>query len=280
MAAEHLLQKGVEHFAFIGLPGLRYCDERLLGFSETLSRHACTCDVFWVGGRTLPKCLVQSEPYIHIISSVKKPVSIFATNDRVGFGVLLACQQLRLLCPDTVSLIAVDNDDILCSLATPQMSSIHIASEKIGYRAAELLAGMMEGQQPRALWEEIIPHSVIQRHSSDVMRVGDPLVAEALRVIRSRREEGLNVPAVLKTLPGSRRTLERKFQETLGHGIYDEIRRSRIERAQELLRESNLSIAKISRAVGFNSVTRFGITFREQVGINASDYRNTKKKVP
>jgi len=64
------------------------------------------------------------DPAFHLaaLRELPRPVGVFACNDRIGFGVLEACRQLGLACPEQVAVVGVDNDDVLCALAAIPMT--------------------------------------------------------------------------------------------------------------------------------------------------------------
>lgn len=276
LVAEHLLQRGLEHFAFFGVTGWKVSAQRLEGFAAALREKGRSCSVCAVGGqgnRLRSYQMVAGGLHVASLRQLPRPVGVFAMNDRLGFGVLEACQILGLAVPDQVAVVGVDNDETLCTLAQPQMSSVAIPAEQVGYRAAEALDLLMEGKRPPQERVLLPPGPVELRHSSDVLAIGDEMVAEALRFIRNHASEFIDVSDVMRVLPVSRRSLERRFRLLVGHGVYQEIRRVHVERAMRLLADTDWPITRVARESGFHSINRFEAGFRRVAGLPASRYR-------
>lgn len=67
--------------------------------------------------------------------------------------------------------------------------------------------------------------------------------------------------------------LSRQIKRHMGKNFLQTVMQIKIEKAKQLLRETNLSIAQISEAAGFHSVFYFSRIFHEKVGISPTDYR-------
>lgn len=282
MAAEHLLEHNLDHFAFIGPKEWNYSLQRCNGFAGTLTRHDAQCTKCWIrpatNTRQLDEAWVARSYYLEAVQQLSPPVGVFASNDRVGYGILRACKHLGLRVPEDICLISVDNDEILCNLATPNLSSISLSGEEFGYQAAKMLSALMDGRQPKNRHVIIPPKGVVLRNSSDFLKVDDPYVADSLRYIRNHSGRFIDVSDVMSIMPISRRSLERRFQDVVGHGIYREISRCHVERAKELLENTDEPVSRIARESGFNSTNRFEDTFRKETGLSATAYRKKKAK--
>lgn len=283
VAAQHLLKFNLDHFAFAGPPSLTPAFARYEGFAQHLKSRGVTCD------RTLMDNISSAESqsggmadavppqiFLEPLLKMKRPIGIFASSDRVGISILLACRQLGLRLPDDVALIGVDNDEIFSQLSYVGMTSIQPNSARIGYEAAKLLKRLMDGESIEPQRIEIPPEGIVQRDSTDAIRSKYREVAHALRYIRNHAHEDIDVNSLVDVLPVSRRSLETKFKEEVGRGISQEIRRVRVERAKELLLSSDQSLDQIARNCGFSSVARLNFAFQRLLGMNASDFRNAQ----
>ena len=183
MAAEHLLEHNLDHFAFIGPKEWDYSQRRCKGFADTLAEHGSQCTKCWIrpatNTRQLDESWIENSYYLEAIKQLAPPIGVFASNDRVGYGILRACKHLGLRVPEDVCLISVDNDEILCNLASPNLSSIALSGEEFGYQAAKMLSALMNGKEPKVRHVIIPPKSVVMRNSSDFLKVEDPYVADA-----------------------------------------------------------------------------------------------------
>ncbi len=270
MAAHHLMERTLDQFAFVGESDVEPNITRLDGFRTTLESQGASCELllYMARGSEHPSNLVDA------LAGLTCPVGIMANADRTGFAVLEACRRLGLRCPEDVMLIGVDNDTVFCSLAPTTITSIDPAAGQIGYQAAKMLDRLMNGQDVANEHVLVPPAGVIERHSTEMTRYKYPEVARALRFIRRREAECINAADVVAAVPVSRRWLEMKFKEEIGHGIYHEIRRVHIERAKTLLVETDWSVSRVSRECGFNSAARFDVTFQDLAGMTPAEYRN------
>ncbi|MDF7823688.1 DNA-binding transcriptional regulator [Pontiellaceae bacterium B12227] len=277
MAAEHLLEHELDRFAFIGPKEWDYSVMRCNSYAKALRKQKAPCTKCWIrpasASKQLDESWVESNHYLEAIKQLQPPVGVFASNDRVGYGILRACQQLGLRVPEDICLISVDNDEILCNLANPNLSSISLSGEEFGYQAAAMLDAQMKGLPLERDNVMIPPERVVLRNSSDFLTVEDRYVADALRYIRNHASRFIDVSDVMSVLPISRRSLERRFQDVVGHGVYKEISRCHVERAKELLEQTDWPVSRIARESGFNSTNRFEDTFRKETDLSATAYR-------
>ena len=289
MAAEHLLAHNLDRFAFIGPKEYRYSQIRCESFSETIEKHGNPCTKCWIrptaptSKQLLDDSWIEHSHYIEALQQLQPPVGVMAANDQVGYGILRAMRQLGLRSPEEICLVSVDNDEILCNLAYPNLSSIALSAKEFGYKAAAMLDAQMRGKPLQETPALIPPTQVVLRNSSDFLQLDDRYVADALRYIRNHAGRFIDVSDIMSIMPISRRSLERRFQEVVGHGVYKEISRCHIERAKEMLEQTDRPVSHVARESGFNSTNRFEDTFRKETGLSATDYRKkiaarTKRK--
>lgn len=82
---------------------------------------------------------------------------------------------------------------------------------------------------------------------------------------RSRAAEVLSVDDVVEATSPSRRLLERHFKDVVGTSVYQEIQRTHIERACQMLVETSWSMAEIAERCGFSSPVHFRIAFKRHM---------------
>jgi AraC-like DNA-binding protein len=116
-------------------------------------------------------------------------------------------------------------------------------------------------------------HELISRGPQNVVAVQDRLVAEAIRLIWEQSLRPMTIDGLVRQLPVTRRSLERRFHGALGHGIHDEIVHCRLDRTKRLLTATNLSLKEVASAAGFPDSDSLGRTFRRIEGITPSEYR-------
>lgn len=212
------------------------------------------------------------EKVLRWVRGLPRPVGVFAANDAWGVQLIEVCRQANLRVPDDVALVGVDNDDLLCEMARPSLSSVAVPAEQVGFEAAALLDKLLAGETPAAGSALFPPVRVVARQSSDLLALDDAEVAAAVRLIR-RAGKPIQVADILREVAISRRALERRFAAVLGRGLGEEIRRVRVERARELLAGTELPMAAVAARAGYSGVTRLCVAFRKGTGYAPADYR-------
>lgn len=277
LALEHLLSRGFTNFAYFAPPSLRYSTSRREAFCAATSEAGYECHEYRPGygaGRKISWGERQRRVN-RWLASLPRPIAVLAVDAYHARQLAEICHFAEIRVPDEVAILAGDSDDLLCEVATPPLSAISVASERIGYEAAELLNKLMSGRPCPKKPMLIPPHGVVSRQSTDVMSIDDPTIVQALRFIQQHAHHGIGVEGILREIPISRRSLEMQFRAYLGRSPAEEIRRVRLERGCQLLERRELSITEIALACGFSNATRFGIAFRKKYGATPRSYRKT-----
>jgi LacI family transcriptional regulator len=191
--------------------------------------------------------------------------------------VLDACRRVNVLVPDEVAVIGVDNDEILCNLSSPPLSSVDINTQQVGYEAAALLERMMAGRSAPKQPLLLAPHGVVSRESTDVLATEDRELAAAIRHIREHACEGLRVKDFAKWTNLSRREMERRMRKLIGRSPKEEITRIQLERAKRLLTETDLAAGVIGEKCGFVEPKYFSQVFHTKIGLPPGAYRRKVK---
>jgi len=179
--------------------------------------------------------------------------------------------------PDEVAVVAVDNDELLCELAHPPLSSVIPNTRRTGYEAAALLDRLMSGGKSRGETHLIPPLGVATRLSTDVLAIEDPHVSRAVRFIREHACDGINVQDVLRAVPQSRRLLEGRFRKLLGRTPHEEILRVQVQRVKQLLTETDLTLDAIAERTGFSHTEYLSVVFRREVGTPPGRFREQNR---
>lgn len=276
LGAEHLLERGLRHFGFCGLarglhPGL---DRRAEHFQQLIQQSGHDCSLFATSRRRRPLSWEEEQERLaHWIQDLPKPVGIMTSNDDRGMQVLDACRRIGALVPDDVAVLGVDNDEYLCGLSIPSLSSIDVNSEEIGYTAAELLDRMMAGHKPPRRLPEIAPRGIVIRKSTDVLAIEDQDVVRAVRFVRENACRGIHATDVLRHVGSSRASLEPRIRQILRRSIHQEIERVRMERVKELLATTNLEIKQVAQRTGFRYVSYLTRVCQRVLGETPARYR-------
>jgi LacI family transcriptional regulator len=200
------------------------------------------------------------------------------SSDERGLQLLEACRRINVLVPDEVAVIGVDNDEIICNLSHPNLSSVDVNTYNVGYEAAALLDRMMAGAPAPEQPVLLAPGIVVPRESTDVLATDDRELADAIRKIRRHACDGLRLKDFATMTKLSRRTLERRVRSLLGRSPKEEITRVQLESAKRLLVDTNLSVVAVAEKCGFTQPRYFSQVFHAKVGIPPTLYgRNAKR---
>ena len=271
MAAEDLLGRGFERFAFAAWRGKFYSDARYEGYRRRLEREDCPCEIGPGEGEGLEAWLTS------LTAGGRGPVAVFAANDELGARVVRTLGRLGVRVPEEVAVMGVDNDRAVCRLVHPPLSSIETGNERVGARAVELLERLLGGDPPPDEPITVEPLEVVTRQSTDTVAVDHPEAAAALKYIRDHACEGIGVGDVLKAVPAARRTLEYQFKRRLGRTMHGEIRRVQIDRAKRLLTHTEMAMPDITEAIGLGSASQLSVAFRRATGETPIGYRKRSR---
>jgi LacI family transcriptional regulator len=277
-AAAHLASCGFQRFAFLGVSGTFWSEERRRGFLHGLSAAESAHPrvvpqlsrslSWWEDTRGSPTALAD------FLSRLQLPAALFACNDTAGLRATELAHRLGIAVPEGLAILGVDNEDIICELASPSLSSIMLDCETIGYKAASCLDAVLNRKGPAdGSRTSVPPRDVAERESTKVFSCPDPVVARAVTFIRARAYEGINVGDVVSVAAASRRSLEMRFRSAMGRTIHQEIARARIARARRLLADSSLTVEKVAAGAGFSAVQRFHAEFRRAEGMSPGQWR-------
>lgn len=272
LAADHLLERGFRHFGYCGDPRFNWSTWREQHFRQRVEAARKTLYVFEPAA-SAADIAAQAADLRRWLQALPKPVGIMACYDIRGLQILDACRSAGLAVPGEVAVIGVDNDALLCDLASPPMSSVIPNTHRTGYEAAALLDRMMAGKKVRPVAHLIAPLGIAARQSTDVLAVDDRAVARAVQFIREHACGGINVSDVLGAVPMSRRVLEQRFQRLLGRTPREEILQVRLARVRQLLSETDLPLYLIADRTGFEHVEYLSVVFKRETGRTPSEFR-------
>lgn len=281
IAADHLIRRGFRHFAFCGFNGTDWSDLRRANFEHRISEAGFSCQAFENPGPTQSFSASDYEEHgerherdlMNWLQALPKPCGLMACNDARGRQVLNCCREVGVAVPDELAVIGVDKDEVFCELSDIPLSSVILNTQQIGFEAAALLARLMAGACVESQSTLIKPIGVIARQSTDVLAIDDRHIAAALRHIRERACDGLNVEELLRSVPLSRSVLERRFAQLLGKSPKEEILRVRLDRVCRLLAESELPVAEVAQKAGFEHPEYMSRLFKKKMGVTPGEFR-------
>lgn len=274
LAVAHLLDQGFRHFGYFSPRGLSYVKIHYDNFVAGVAEAGYRCSFCPVRRDLGPGAWRKRQQYVQQwLLDLPKPVAILTwTSDR-GRELLYACRAAGLVVPEQVAVLGGDEDTLLCETCHPPLSGVALTSERIGFEAAALLDRMLNGALPPTEPLLIEPTQVIVRQSTDTLAIEDDDVARAVALIRAHATEPIQVSDILREIPISRSRLERRFQETLRRTPAEEIRRVHLERAKQLLADTDLPAPQVAIASGFASREYLAHVFKQATGLTPRQYR-------
>lgn len=275
LAVGHLLDQGFRSFGYFAPRGLSYVETHYHSFVDNLAEAGLSCSLFPARRGKGPTATWQrrQNDLRRWLTGLPKPVAVVTwTSDR-GREVLYACRALGLSVPEQVAVMGGDEDSLLCETCNPPLSGVALTSERIGYEAAALLDRLWHGGHPPAAPILIEPTRVVVRQSTDTLAIRDPDLARAIAFIRVHAATPIRVSDVLRAVPVSRSWLERRFQDALGRSPAEEIRRVHLERARQLMADTDMPVPQVAAASGFGSREYLAYAFKQATGLTPREFR-------
>lgn len=280
LAFEHLLERGFEQFAFCGYESTHYSTTRLRFFREHVQSGGFPLSVYEspsaaTTGTTATERsgISDSTGMTDWLQTLKPPTGLFVCNDIRGQQVLNMCRLVGIDIPDSIGVVSVDDDDAICPLCDPPLSSVQPDAQGVGYRAAEILGEMINGLPAHSRLELVAPKGVTGRLSTQVLATPDREVAQASRFIREHACEGIKVTDVAEHVAISRRQLERRFRTELNHTIHEEITATQIARVKQLLVETDLTLDQLAPLAGYDYKEMLISVFKRETSETPGEYR-------
>lgn len=272
LAAEHLIARGYQKFAFVGRGDAHYARQRLDGFRQVVGdvpvygeefRDWRQYDEYWRD---------PDEDMVDWLVSLERPVGVFSAHDPTGRHVLEAAAQAGLEVPFSIGVVSANDDETVCEMARPALSSIRLPWRRLAAESVRMLETLWAGGTPV---EPVLvqPLEIVARGSSSYEAVGDPVLRKAMGVLAERLVEIHSVEQWAAEIGVSRRVLERRFLAGLGRSPLAMMRHERVERAKKLLTTTDLPVSRIAERCGFQSNERLTANFRAAVGMPPAAYR-------
>jgi len=278
MAAAYLLDRGLRSLVFIGANRGAWSADMRRGFDRAAAEaggRVIHLRDSWEFDLTPGRFAAFESRMERFVASLRPPVGVFGFDDSVCGYLLHLCASHGLQVPGDVAVIGLFNNVLFCGHTIPTLTSIDCNFELVGYRAAELLATLMDGRKKVSGLVVVPPRGVVPRGSTEGRAVDDKLVARAIAYIASRYAGKLRTAEVVRHCKTSERTLQRRFTAAVGHSIMQEIVRQRLQHAKRLLVDSSLLVKQIARECGFADAVSLYQTFLRHEGMSPQRYRRS-----
>lgn len=262
IGVDFLCDKHLRHYAFVGTSvRASWAIRRQNAFVTCLRRRNLDVSVF--ADKDLGVWL----------KALPKPCGILAANDEKAYEILNVCRFNGISVPEQVLVLGVDNDDILCELSIPPLSSIALDFEAAGYQAAAALDLLRRGRKVRPELLTIATRGVLERASTYDVNNSARYVETARAFIRRNATHNLNVNRVARACGVSLRTLQAHFKSLTGTTIVDEIASARLNEVKNLLVSTTMPIDAIAPRCGFNNETYLKNLFKKRLGLSMREFR-------
>jgi LacI family transcriptional regulator len=270
-AAEYFLSLGFENFLVVSKKGTIAFRERVQGFVECVAAKGLQVELACIGD-SLSRASLH-DPIKAALKRMRKPVAVFVTADEPGVQVILCALNLGLRVPDEVAVLGVDNQELICEHAPVPLSSMTLDYAGLGYEGGRMLEQLMHGQASNGTVKIISHAGVTVRHSTNIVAISDPRVAQAVRFIWENLQQPIGVGEIATHVGLSKSKLGQLFRKHLNRSIVEEITRARIEKAKMLMGLGTRTAREVSAACGFSSPNYFNNTFRRNTGVTPRQFQ-------
>jgi LacI family transcriptional regulator len=274
MGADYFIQKGFKNFAFYGFKDIVWSSERCEGFVEEIRKHHFDKNFSEYRNTDFKELwYYETAPLVAWLEQLPKPVALMACDDNQGHHIAEVCRQCGIKIPEEVALLGVDNDEAICTLSDPPLSSINQAVEKGGYEAARLMERMIKN--PDGHYDDVVIHPthVTTRQSTNIYATGDKHISTVLQYIHRHAGQKLKIDELTKMVPLSRRLLENRFKQEIGLPIYAYIMNLRMEQFAHHLLESDTPVLEIIEQIGLSDYKNIARRFKRIKGCTPSAFR-------
>lgn len=278
LVAEHYLSRGFRHYLFYSDAANWIYEERGAAFAQILaaagqpvtwlrwhqSSAFCTDQRVWKRKRAWLAAEMKRAP---------KPLAVFAAADGLALELLETCEAVGIAVPEDVAIIGAGNSLLAVDAMHTPVSSVDTSYERLGYRGAEMLAGLMQGRPAPAAPVRVPVTGLSARKSSDLVAVKHPGVAKGMRYLLEHFHEPIGVDDLAAAAAMSRRGFHQAFVEQIGHPPGNELQRVRIGQAKKLLAQPGHKMGSIGEMCGYQSANSFWFAFKRAVGVSPQAYR-------
>jgi LacI family transcriptional regulator len=211
------------------------------------------------------------------LGALPKPTGVMTYNDIMGERVLAACHWANIRVPDEVGVIGLGNDELICEVTLPRLSSVALPVRWIGRATAETLEWLLAGKEVKERWRRVAPLEVVSRASTDRLPKMRPVVLKAVEFMRAEGHRPIGTDQVAAVVGVPRRTLDWAFSADMGRTVHDYFVELRMQNAQRLLRQTDMPLVEVSRRSGYASLPSFMRMFAARTGKPPREYREHYK---
>ena len=274
MAAKFFIKRRYRNFAFYGNKDVIWSQERAEGFRSEVEKVGGNYYYFEsedLGGKEWSSKHIEMDEWL---LSLPKPVGLFACDDDFALRISQICRINNIKIPEEISLLGVDNDDLICNLSDPPISSIVTDVEKGGYETGRLIDRMLKEEINEPFDIIVKPARIELGKSTEKYDISNDYISEVVNYIEDNFTKEINIESLTELVPLSRRNLEVKFKEEMGTTIYQFILNCRIDYFADLLISSERTLYDMALESGFNDCKNISRIFKKHKGYTPVEYKN------
>ena len=214
------------------------------------------------------------------LAALPRPIAVLAAWDGRAADVIRAAREANLRIPDEISVLGVDDDELICEHTVPPLSSIRTDSEGMGEAAARMLLGLLGGK-PKGARPQVVrrpPLGITQRRTTGSPAPATSLIERALAFVDAEATNGIRADDVAKYLKVSRRLLDLRFRQFEERSVAERITERRVAAAARLLADTDIPIKEVFRQAGFGDVSHATKVFKRATGVSPTAWRGQKAK--
>ncbi len=265
------LKQHYNNCAFFGYTGLIWSSKRLRGFSEILHSGGVNVSTF-----TTSLHEPDDEALAEWLKSLPKPVGVMAGNDVLAMKIAEMSLELGIQIPEELALLGVDDDEFLCNIAFPSISSVRLDFEKQGWELGETIYKMSEEGRTWPARIKVEPRGITERNSTLRHNIQDPFIRRIVEQIDTSYDTPITLEEILRDIPLSRRAVEMRFKKEMEpETMLSYLTSLRVNKMRKLLETTQLPVSEIAERSGFDDVLNVGRVFKRYTGITPRDYRNS-----
>lgn len=273
MAAKFFIKRRYRNFAFYGNKGVVWSQERAEGFRKEIEKIGGNYYYFEsenLNGEQWNSSHIKLDEWLF---SLPKPIALFACDDSFALRVSEICKINNIAIPDEIALLGVDNDELICNLSDPPISSIVLDTERGGYEAGRLIDQLIHHERTEPFNIIVRPTRFELRKSTEKYNITNEYIQKIVNYIEDHFTSEINIDELTHLVPLSRRNMEIKFKEEMGTTIYQFILNCRIDHFTNLLLTTNRPLFDIALESGFNDYKNISRLFKKMKGYTPSAYR-------
>ncbi|NWK57302.1 substrate-binding domain-containing protein [Verrucomicrobiaceae bacterium N1E253] len=266
MAGHYLVSQGFQDIGYF------HYDPEIANASNERERSEGLRLVVEQAGRQFHQ--VHFQDCIQQIRQLPTPLALMAQNDLVGDWLMHRLVEAGIQVPQEVAIIGVDSDRIYNELSPVAQTVVASQLEYQGYAAAALLDRLMKGEPVPSKPIMIEPERVIERSSTSLLVSEHPELNKALAYMRDRLGEKIEISSICEHVGLSRHQLNSIFKQFSGESLSRYLLILRINRARQILAETDDKIHALAIELGFGSAAYFSTVFLQETGLSPGEFRH------